>query len=95
MVGEKKWSKIELRSLYNTSALAARAYHSATVALNDFIFILGGYDGTKLFKDILALDLRENMWLECGFINACRCKHTSTALSKDVILVFGGHDGKK
>lgn len=72
--------------------LSGRAYHTANVVNDNFICILGGFNGAQMCKDVLLIDLSSMRWLTYGKTDMLRCKHT-TNLVRNSLLLFGGHDG--
>lgn len=89
----RSWNPINLAG--GSGGGIGRAYHTATVIQDQFVCVVGGYDGTTMCKDIALIDLSCMRWLSYSKTDMLRCKHTTNLMpSGNVLLSFGGHDGR-
>ncbi|XP_050419085.1 kelch-like protein 10 [Patella vulgata] len=68
-----------------------RAYHG-TVALDQLIYIIGGFDGMEYFNSVRSFNPITKKWTEVAPMNAKRC-YVSVAVLKGHIYAMGGFDG--
>ncbi len=91
-IPSRSWVPIHLSPPKEGQTLASRAYHTATMVNDNFICVLGGFNGTQMCKEVLIIDLASLKWMVYGKLNLVRCKHT-TNIVNNMLLLFGGHDG--
>ena len=80
--------------VYKTQPWPEARFGHATVAINDSMYLFGGYNGVTLFQDCWRLDLLLKTWslLTCANPPSNRTEVSMTAMSKTEILLFGGDD---
>lgn len=91
-IPSREWVPIKLAPPKEGQILASRAYHTATMVNDNFICVLGGFNGAQMCKEVLVIDLASMRWMTYGKLNLVRCKHT-TNLVGGLLFLFGGHDG--
>ncbi|CAF0715893.1 unnamed protein product [Brachionus calyciflorus] len=70
---------------------APRAYHGC-ILLGDYIYIIGGFDGTQYFNNCRKFNIVKREWEEMAPMNIKRC-YVSVALCNGIIYAMGGFDG--
>lgn len=73
-----------------------RGCHSITV-MDDLLIAFGGWDGSKYFNDVLALNLNDMKWQNVtmtGETPICRYTHSANLYQKDKIIIVGGYAGR-
>ncbi|CAF3757459.1 unnamed protein product [Rotaria magnacalcarata] len=68
-----------------------RAYHGI-VTINNFIYVIGGFDGMDYFNSCRSFDLQTLQWNEIAPMNVKRCYVSVVALN-GFIYAMGGFDG--
>ncbi|XP_046575253.1 LOW QUALITY PROTEIN: kelch-like protein 10 [Haliotis rubra] len=68
-----------------------RAYHG-TVALDQHIYVIGGFDGMEYFNSVRVFNPINSQWTEAAPMNAKRC-YVSVAVLDKFIYAMGGFDG--
>lgn len=95
-------SQIEINqtdSNYNTSNFIyphSRFYHSLN-AINTFLYLFGGFDGTYFYNDLWIFDTNAGKWeasIVEGTSPSARAYHAASA-SGDALLLWGGRDSTK
>ncbi|XP_056624268.1 kelch-like protein 10 isoform X2 [Triplophysa dalaica] len=69
----------------------ARAYHG-TVALDGFVYYIGGFDSLNYFRSVRKFNPITQTWHEVAPMHEGRC-YVSVALLDGQIYAIGGHDG--
>jgi hypothetical protein len=91
-IPSRAWVPIKLTPPKEGMILASRGYHTATMVNDNFICIIGGFNGAQMCKDVLIIDLASMRWMVYAKVNLVRCKHTTNIFGNKLML-FGGHDG--
>ncbi|KAK7925744.1 hypothetical protein WMY93_008054 [Mugilogobius chulae] len=68
-----------------------RAYHG-TVFLNNFVYVIGGFEGTEPFCTMHKYDMVNHTWTEAANMHTPRC-YVSVTLLDGFIYAMGGFDG--
>lgn len=71
---------------------APRAYHGS-VAMNNLIYVVGGYDGTRYHNSVLCFDPIKVAWREVAPMYAARC-YVAVAELNGYVYACGGYDGR-
>lgn len=92
------WSATQLEPPPGSKPIPPRAQHATAAAKGGkFVFIFGGYDGTKVLNDLWVLDTSDmvvrNIAVETPAPEP-RSRHTVHIIS-DLLHVFGGYDNSK
>ena len=72
------------------------SHHTATVARDRFILIIGGWNGRKRCADVVCFDTVEQFWRhipESGDVPVGLSSHTATLVSSRDILIIGREGG--
>ncbi|XP_053094715.1 kelch-like protein 10 [Pangasianodon hypophthalmus] len=69
----------------------ARAYHG-TVLLDDFVYIIGGFDSMEYFNTVCKFNPLDGTWNEVAPMHSRRC-YVSVAMLDGYIYAMGGFDG--
>ncbi|XP_041987203.1 kelch-like protein 10 [Aricia agestis] len=72
--------------------LAPRAYHGLC-ALNNLIYMIGGFDGSDHFNTVRCYDPVTNVWQERACMYQARC-YVSVVVHDDLIYALGGYNGR-
>ncbi len=72
--------------------IAPRAYHGL-VAINNKIYVLGGFDGAQYFNSVRCFDPSVKEWQEVAPMYNQRC-YVCTAVLDGHIYACGGYDGR-
>ncbi len=88
----------ELTAMRSVCLAFACSQHAAVVTADKrFLFIYGGYDGTKCLKDVWLVDLQTKQLRQLEIENPApeaRSRHT-VHIIENLLHVFGGYDGGK
>ncbi len=88
------WNKIVFNS---TSYIpSARACHTLNL-IDDKLYMVGGYDGTKCYSDVDIYCINKKEWtipMISGKVPLARNAHTVTTIGNKLYL-YGGHSGNK
>ncbi|XP_041366387.1 kelch-like protein 10 [Gigantopelta aegis] len=68
-----------------------RAYHG-TVAVDQVIYVVGGFDGMEYFNSVRVFNPATKQWSEAAPMNSKRC-YVSVAVLDGIIYAMGGFDG--
>eukprot|EP01112_Ceratiomyxa_fruticulosa_P000175 TRINITY_DN1018_c0_g2_i5.p1 TRINITY_DN1018_c0_g2~~TRINITY_DN1018_c0_g2_i5.p1 ORF type:complete len:592 (+),score=135.87 TRINITY_DN1018_c0_g2_i5:256-2031(+) len=74
---------------------SGRSKHTAT-RVGNFLFIIGGGDGVRLYDDVFVLDLESMTWSSPplkGVPPSPRWGHSTAFLPPSQLIVFGGYSG--
>ncbi|CAF4315818.1 unnamed protein product [Rotaria sp. Silwood2] len=80
-----KWFQLPFNDQFH------RAYHGI-VTINNFIYVIGGFDGMDYFNSCRVFDLKTLQWNEIAPMNVKRC-YVSVAVLDGLIYAMGGFDG--
>ncbi|CAG4962784.1 unnamed protein product [Colias eurytheme] len=72
--------------------LSPRAYHGLC-ALNNLIYMIGGFDGSDHFNTVRCYDPVTNTWLERACMYQARC-YVSVVVHDGLIYALGGYNGR-
>jgi N-acetylneuraminic acid mutarotase len=86
--------RVDLQDLriHKIGSLPSPRFATAAVALDDRIYILGGFDGRRCFKDILVFETKSRRISKLGELPSSRC-FGAAAVENGQIYYFGGWDG--
>lgn len=88
--------RVDLQSLRlnEITTLPSPRFGMAAVAVEESVYILGGFDGRRCFNDILVLDTRRDRITRLGILPGGRC-FGAAAYCDGKIYYFGGWDGSE
>ncbi|CAG9561424.1 unnamed protein product [Danaus chrysippus] len=72
--------------------LSPRAYHGLCT-LNNFIYMIGGFDGSDHFNTVRCYDPVANTWIERACMYQARC-YVSVVVHDGLIYALGGYNGR-
>jgi kelch-like protein 10 len=82
-----RWNRV-----HNEDPIGHRAYHG-TIAINQTLFCIGGFNGTEYFNTCSKYDLEIRKWKEIAPMHSRRC-YVSVAEINGIIYALGGYDGQ-
>ncbi|KAL5236684.1 hypothetical protein ACI65C_004094 [Semiaphis heraclei] len=81
-----RWKRI-----FEEDPQGPRAYHG-TIVMNQYIYIIGGFDGSEYFNSCRKFNTVTKTWEEVAPMNCKRC-YVSVVLLNNIIYAMGGFDG--
>ncbi len=86
--------RLDLQDLriHKIGSLPSPRFATAAVAMDDRIYILGGFDGRRCFNDILVFDSKSGRINRLAELPSSRC-FGAAAVENGQIYYFGGWDG--
>jgi len=92
------WMPVAPEAPPGSKPISARAQHSACATQDGrYVFVFGGYDGTKSMNDLWVLDMQSSSIRSISVeapVPEARSRHSAHMVG-DLLHLFGGYDGTK